>query len=737
MMEEEYSNVRAPQYLDFTESTSPQMSTPDFFEKVHKMHERKETICDSTFENAENADPQHALANDKMYLKVQEENIIKNTPIKVIISPPCRGKAAIEQFTTCDKVLSEAMKKLDFCNRLHKTQDLSKIGQEPTGGFKTPITTKLVKSSRSVGCRSLPHKGVLVGRQETRSVKKISKNLGTSIGAAKKQSVSLSLFNEENRTQNVEPRGSTDDVKPNETKCDNNKEKTCDDKNIRDEDEKHNVNIIITEETNEKHDATEGDELDEETEFKNKSEESGDDNKQQQDEDILQQPGLSGKSVQSAKVLTWKNHRRISMDARRMSVSKKYVSMAEAVSRFQNTTPKRFHTKSIKDNNIALSRQSHLRTTIPISPALVTKNRTRPVKVLSRDEKEMLELEEMKKNRIKANPIPRSVMLARRSNAVTKSSTSLNTQPAETVRSRSPLRKSEVVLATTVTRVDVDGIVARRREISSFGVPSMTKNVTRVKPFGLETRNKDLQKKKEERLKNLQEAVKPKHPEFHAKPAPNFSKPSKPAGTSHQQTGRKMILPRPFSFDERDKLIPKKKEQKIKELLEEEKRSRVFRANPAPFHKPVLQQEESSKVTTNATKAGTSHEDEREDQKERNVVPAVPRNTADCSDKQKKAAPPLTKRTSSFELYTDKRARERREFEEKLKRKEMEEEAMRLEQQKKQEEHDRRMRAEMRKLAEVKARPMPAFKTPVILKHTKPLTNPQSPAFASKRTKQQ
>lgn len=717
--------------MDFTESTSPQMSTPDFFDKVHRMHERKESICDSPFpENAENADPQHSLANDKMYLKIQEENIIKNTPIKVIISPPCRGKEAVEQFTTCDKVLSDAMRKLDFCKRLPKMQDLSKIVQEPMG-FKTPNTTKLVKLSRSVGCHSLPHKGIMMRRQESRSAKKINKNPVTSSSAVRKQSVSLSLFKEGNRTQNAavsdELYDSLND-KRNEIKCDI--KETCDVKNSQDEEEeenkKHNVNK--TEETNEMHNITEG-EIDEESDFKDKSEESADD-KQQQDEDSLQQPA-SSKSTQPPKVLTWKNHRRITMDGRRMSVSKKYVSMAEAVSRFQNATPKRFHTKSTKDNVVSnvVSRQTHLKTTIPISPALVTKNRTRPVKVLSREEKEILELEEMKKHRIKANPIPRGV-LARRTNVAIKS-TSLNTQPAEILRSRSPLHKSDVTTATTVVRIDADGIVAKREDISSFGVPSMTKSVTRVKPFSLETRSKDLQKKKEERLRNLQEAAAKPPKEFHARPAPNFSKPPTPAGTS--QAGRKHpIVPRPFSFDERDKLIPKKKEQKIKELLEEEKRSRVFRANPVPVFKPVLQQEDAKATTA---KAASLHEDKCEDQKERPAAKNTTKNVADCSDKQKKA--PLTNRTSLFELYTDKRARERREFEEKLRRKEMEEEAMRQEQQKRQEEHDRRMRAEMRKLAEVKAKPMPTFKTPVIARHTKPLTNPQSPAFASKRPKQQ
>ncbi|GLH11293.1 Uncharacterized protein GBIM_16097 [Gryllus bimaculatus] len=43
-------------------------------------------------------------------------------------------------------------------------------------------------------------------------------------------------------------------------------------------------------------------------------------------------------------------------------------------------------------------------------------------------------------------------------------------------------------------------------------------------------------------------------------------------------------LPQPFSFEERDKLMMKNKEEKIKKVLQEEKEARIFHANPVPTY---------------------------------------------------------------------------------------------------------------------------------------------------------
>lgn len=66
----------------------------------------------------------------------------------------------------------------------------------------------------------------------------------------------------------------------------------------------------------------------------------------------------------------------------------KYVSMAEAIINLQNRTPARFRTKP---------KIFKLKSTIPHSPELATKARSRPMSTLSKDEQEKKEAEEMKK----------------------------------------------------------------------------------------------------------------------------------------------------------------------------------------------------------------------------------------------------------------------------------------------------------------------------------------------------
>lgn len=67
----------------------------------------------------------------------------------------------------------------------------------------------------------------------------------------------------------------------------------------------------------------------------------------------------------------------------------KYVSMAETVKNFQNC----FRGDIGGDNN----KFHHLRPTVPQSPALMTKKRSRPVSVPSKDQRERKEMEDAKK----------------------------------------------------------------------------------------------------------------------------------------------------------------------------------------------------------------------------------------------------------------------------------------------------------------------------------------------------
>ncbi|XP_078041618.1 uncharacterized protein LOC144472423 [Augochlora pura] len=130
------------------------------------------------------------------------------------------------------------------------------------------------------------------------------------------------------------------------------------------------------------------------------------------------------------KVLTCQYRRRSLMKYQRCS--RQFVSMAQAISKFQNQTPERFHTTSNKDLKLGplmKSKQPRLKLTDPVSPTLRCKQRVRRTNVLSQAEREALEIEEMKKFQIKANPVP--VNILKRPSVLKKVTKKLNTVTEE------------------------------------------------------------------------------------------------------------------------------------------------------------------------------------------------------------------------------------------------------------------------------------------------------------------
>ncbi|XP_008553108.1 WASH complex subunit 2 [Microplitis demolitor] len=79
-------------------------------------------------------------------------------------------------------------------------------------------------------------------------------------------------------------------------------------------------------------------------------------------------------------------------------------------------------------------------------------------------------------------------------------------------------------------------------------------------------------------------------------------------------------------------------------------------------------------------------------------------------------------------LHTDKRAKERHEFDVQIRQKQLEIDRMRALLEQKQREKEKLEELALRKTMEPKAHPMPEFKTPAPIRSFKPLTEPQSPA---------
>ncbi|XP_011300327.1 targeting protein for Xklp2 [Fopius arisanus] len=509
-------------------------------------------------------------------------------------------------------------------------------------------------------------------------------------------------------------------------------------------------------------------------------------------------------------------------------VSNQYVSLAEAVKKFEKGTPTRFHTvsnKHPKPKNLQVVKQQALKKTIPISPALTSKNRVRRRAVPSQAELEEIELQKMKSHQIRANPVPTNILqapqpmksvpkkpltsqkpfhLTNPKRASSRAPTQAPVVPSSAQQSRKPAKK----VVPTVVSSD-GGVTIVETQILHFGIPipqkaqvtgSAKKKTTQPLPFNFEARNKLFMTKKEEKLKKLQNEEEQKAKvEFHARPMPlsakklpqQISRPVKEPGKDQDHPGelqdkyKPKVLP--FSFEARDKVLMKKKEELRKKVEEEEKKARKFHANPAPHFKPVLvrgrsreniktddknpgtvrnRSAENHKVDVKLQTRGRSVENlralSRDKSKESLKTPSVPRmlqkqislgKLSDHADGDQENRPPnhqpvakgqpATKsnmpllkpklKSLPVELHSDKRARMRKDFDEQIRIKAALKEEKRRRDQEERLAREQMEIKELRKKAETRARPMPVYKPMTLIKSTKPLTAPESPAWAKSK----
>ncbi|XP_033320412.1 targeting protein for Xklp2-like [Bombus bifarius] len=441
--------------------------------------------------------------------------------------------------------------------------------------------------------------------------------------------------------------------------------------------------------------------------------------------------------------------------------SNQFVSLAEAISKFQNGTPQRFRTLSNKDMKpgpLMKLKRLPMKLTYPVSPALRCKQRRRRGNILSQQEREELEFEEMKKHQIKANPVPINILKGR---SVLKK---VPKKPT-TVTEEFHLTQSKRIRHTAGPSLNLQQntnakehkkIVPITPSTSCSSVSSKKENPcvevvadnTKDTKFNSNTRNKEFQIRKEEKLKNChtQEVNKVKT-EFHARPAPKFLKPTNTV--KEQSSKRRTIATCPFSFEERNKFLAKKKEEFIKQLEEQDKKARVFHANPVPSFKPVVIHGLSKDNIRSKDKVSGSKElgtrqiksYSNQENKQPNVMNntltdistrkkvTINRTSTSLIDTKNKKLNNVQNKVGKVELNTMKRAQKRNEFDDKIKKREQEFGAKKMQEEKNKLLKEKMERAELRKMAEVKARPMPVYKPINIVKSTKPITNPQSPAL--------
>jgi len=217
---------------------------------------------------------------------------------------------------------------------------------------------------------------------------------------------------------------------------------------------------------------------------------------------------------------------------------------------------------------------------------------------------------------------------------------------------------------------------------------------------------------------------------------------------------KKMTAIEPFSFDEHDRKRMAQKEVKIKEFIEQESKMREFHAKPLPSLEPSgvpvkqprppteiqpFQFAYSDTATLRVEKwkrevraEDTNMEEELRRQKEQAMFKAGP-NRVIYEDPfiPEKSSKPLTV-VADIELNTERRAADREDYDEYLKYKESQMEAVRLQREAEAEERERQLIAMMRANAVHKANPVRNYKPMIIQPSNMPLTVPQSPCFMAK-----
>jgi len=420
----------------------------------------------------------------------------------------------------------------------------------------------------------------------------------------------------------------------------------------------------------------------------------------------------------------------------------KYKSQAEQIQSYQKGTPERF--RSRPQNTGAANRSRHRsaspaanRLTVPHTPQLSTRGRSRPVGVLSREEREELELKEYKANQFKAKGVGETVPKFKYGDVEKKACTipqpfHLTNQGLPGVAPPPPHEEpAQVFHARPVPK----GLMAAPK-----GVPER-KVLPVIEPqspaFALKGRMAE--------RKPRYEPEPAPEPVVKARPAPHRGVP-----VALPPPCKKSTIAEPFSFAERDRVTMERKEGKIQQIYEEEKKAREFHAKPImkedAVKVPAKQPQATTKpqpfklliedrVEARLTQWQEDVEKELEDQKKAtqfkateakvlSQVPFVPKP----SDK------PLSE-ISNFTLHSDRRAEEREAFDMKVKQKEADMEGAKRELEERRKREDQEEVTKMRKAQIHKAQPIRNYKPIEVKPSEKPLTFPASPNFHAGKNK--
>ncbi|XP_059396580.1 targeting protein for Xklp2-B-like isoform X1 [Carassius carassius] len=432
----------------------------------------------------------------------------------------------------------------------------------------------------------------------------------------------------------------------------------------------------------------------------------------------------------------------LSRGKRKLDEAGAYVPMAQQIEQFQKRTPSRYHLRSRQSQERGPSpvKAEKPKITHPKTPQLLTRQRHRPTMVKSTAEIEAEEAEKMQQFKFKALELNRKILEGAlvpkkpESKEVTKPEgfqLEIEKRLQERQASKKPEEKEDhtfhprplptrileevvgvpekKVLNPTVPESPAFALknrvrIEKKKEeekppapIKAHAVPHFlpfqpklpVKSQVEMCPFSFEERERERRVMKEKKLEEMRNEEVPK---FKAQPLPDFHEVHLPEKKVLEPT-----KPAPFKLmiDERGASKGERWEQMMKEELKRQAEAACFKARPNNvMHKePFVPKKENRSILANTTNS------------------AVP---------------------EGFQLATERRAKERMEFEKELSEKEAMKARMEEERAREREEQEKEETARLRQEQVRKAQPIRRYKPMELKKSDVSLTVPQSPNFSDR-----
>ncbi|XP_075032659.1 targeting protein for Xklp2 isoform X2 [Mixophyes fleayi] len=419
------------------------------------------------------------------------------------------------------------------------------------------------------------------------------------------------------------------------------------------------------------------------------------------------------------------------------TVTGDYHSTAEQVLAFCKRTPQRFHLRSRKREMEGPSpaKSVMLKLTHPKTPQLQTKERHRPVTCKSAVELEAEELQKQQQYKFKAQELNMK-MLEGAAIPPKKPHVKEPTKPIGfnleiekriQQREKKDAEEEEAFIfhskpCPTKILTDVVGVPGKK---------SHPLTVPQSPAFALKNRV---------RVQSWNEMKEEPAPIIKANPVPHFGVPFKPKLEEQRQ-----VEVCPFSFTERDQQRMENKEKKLDQLRQPEVPK--FKAQPLPQfdyislpEKKVKERTQQEPFDLQIDKRGESKlqrwkqqiKEDLKQQKEMSTFKARPNTVTHQEPFVPKKDSRILSVQEGFELATEKRARERQEFERRLAEMEAQKCVLEEEEHRQQEEQEREDINRLRHELVHKAHPIRKFKQVVVKSSDAPLTVPKSPKFSDR-----